>query len=82
MKEQDMNDNERSPRSADQVIHEEVEALQEAFSGLFRVGRLWAQHGLRVAELALQTSAETLRVTAETMGQGASRLGDDVRDAE
>jgi hypothetical protein len=45
------------------------------------LGRLWAQHGLRVAELALQTSAETLRVTAEALRKGSSRL-DTPTDAE
>jgi chaperonin cofactor prefoldin len=73
--------NEQSQRSSKRVLSEEAEALQEAFPGLFSVGRLWVQHGLRVAELALQTSAETLRVTAEVLRQGSSRL-DTPTDAE
>mgnify|MGYP003676393865 CR=1 FL=1 len=55
--------------------------MQEALRGLSRMGRMWAHHGLRVAELALKTSAETLRVTADTLAQGASRL-DNEADAE
>jgi hypothetical protein len=77
--------NEQSLRSSKRVLSEEAEALQEAlqegFPELFRLGRLWAQHGLRVAELALQTSAETLRVTAEALRKGSSRL-DTPTDAE
>lgn len=70
-----MND-ERSPRSAERVWTEESEALQAAMGGLLRVGRMWAQHGLRVAEQALNTSAETLRMSAQAMSEGARRLNE------
>lgn len=73
-----MNDNNTSSRSAQRVLNEETEAVEEVLGGLFRVGRIWALHGLRVAELALQTSAETLRVTADTMGQGVRHLSEQV----
>lgn len=79
MKEQNMNDNQS--RSAQRVFNEEGEAVSEAIGDLFHVGRMWARHGLRVAELALQTSAETLRVTASAMGKGARRLSEEL-DAE
>ncbi|MFK8004529.1 MAG: hypothetical protein AB8H86_33485 [Polyangiales bacterium] len=77
-----MNDNQpSSTRSARRVFDEEGEAASEAIGDLFRVGRMWALHGLRVAELALQTSAETLRVTASAMGNGARRISEEL-DAE
>lgn len=72
-----MNDDERDQRSAERVWTEESVLLQEALRGLSRMGRMWAHHGLRVAEMALKTSAETLRVTADTLAQGASHLDEE-----
>ncbi len=70
---------ERTEPNDERRIHiemsDEAAAIEDALGTLFRVGRMWAKHGLRVAELALQTSAETLRVTAESLNSTAERLG-------
>lgn len=81
MTEEIMNDNQPSARSAQRVLNEEGAAVGEAIGDIVQVGRMWALHGLRVAELALQTSAETLRVTASAMGKSARRLSEEL-DAE
>jgi len=43
--------------------------LEAALRGLLSLGRLWSAHGLRVGKLALQTSAHSLELTANTLGQ-------------
>jgi hypothetical protein len=55
--------------------------LDRAVGTLLGVGRLWASHGLRVAELALDTSARTLRATADVLAEVSGRL-DDERTSE
>jgi len=49
-------------------------ALEEAVGSLFEVGRMWASHGLKLAEMALETSAKTLHVTAEVLGDASERF--------
>lgn len=70
-----MNDNQRT--EGEDFLGPDSAALEEALGTLFRVGRLWAQHGLRVAEIALHTSAETLRATADALNESAQRFGDE-----
>lgn len=41
---------------------------------LVSIGRMWASHGLRMGRSALQTSARTLDVTAETLSDLAERF--------
>jgi len=43
--------------------------LTELASDTVRVGRMWAHHGLQIAESALQASAETLQVVARSLGK-------------
>ena len=52
----------------------ENEHLEEALETLFGVGRMWAGHGLRVGMMALETSAHTLRATANTLGTLSDRF--------
>lgn len=41
----------------------------KAVTTLFDVGRLWAAHGLGIGRSALDASAQTLRATAELLGE-------------
>ena len=43
--------------------------LEQAVHDLADVGKVWAQHGLRVGQSALETSAWTLRTTASLLGR-------------
>ncbi|MBW2461966.1 MAG: hypothetical protein JRH11_09990 [Deltaproteobacteria bacterium] len=50
------------------------ESLEDAVGALFRVGRMWAKHGLQVSHLALEASAETLRATAAALADVSARI--------
>ncbi|RLB45282.1 MAG: hypothetical protein DRJ42_30270 [Deltaproteobacteria bacterium] len=50
------------------------ESIEDAVGAVFRVGRMWAKHSLQVANLALEASAETLRVTAEALADVSDRI--------
>lgn len=50
------------------------EATEKAVQTLFGVGRLWATHGLTIGRAALETSATTLRMTSELLGEISDRL--------
>ena len=55
----------------------EIEAnVDRALRGLLDVGRLWASHGLSVGRSALETSAHTLRTTAELLGDLSDRFAE------
>ena len=64
----------QNPSSID--LSEELDSVEHAFNSLVRVGRLWASHGLRVAESAVKTTSETLRVTAATLRETEKRIND------
>ena len=53
--------------------HEQQERTGHDFEkmarGLTAVGMSWARHGLTIGKSALETSAQTLRETAEVLGQ-------------
>lgn len=55
---------------------ERAEATDRAIESIFELGRIWAGHGLEVGRLALETSARTLRITADALG----KLRDDVAE--
>ena len=57
-----------------------AEAAERVVDTLFDVGRLWAAHGLGVGRSALETSATTLKATAELLGELGEKLRR--RDAE
>ena len=48
--------------------------IERAVDTLVEIGRMWASHGLRIGRSALQTSARTLDVTAETLSDLAERF--------
>lgn len=53
----------------------ETEAvLTTAVDNLLAVGRMWATHGLNIGRAALDTTAETLKVTATTLQTLAERI--------
>ena len=58
-----MTEQNKDPR--DQEITENVERTLRSVAD---IGRLWASHGLSVGRSALETSAHTLRTTAELLG--------------
>ena len=71
------------PSENEQREHELTEAAANAVSTLFDVGRLWAAHGLGVGRCALNASAQTLRVTANLLGDLSETFeGDDSVDEE
>ena len=51
-----------------------TEAIERALGDLVGIGRLWAAHGLTVGRSALETSATTLRVTADLLGELSDRV--------
>ena len=53
-----------------------TESLDRALRGLLGIGRLWASHGLAVGRSALETSAQTLRTTAEMLGDISDRFAE------
>ena len=40
---------------------------EKSVGALIDIGRIWAAHGLGIGKRALLTSAETLRITAQTL---------------
>lgn len=48
--------------------------LERSIDALIAIGRMWASHGLRMGKSALQTSARTLDVTAQTLTELADRF--------
>jgi len=72
-----------SPTPAPETIDADPGPLTDAATrvtgALFELGRLWAAHGLTVGRSALHTSAETLRTTAEVLGDLAERFEDEER---
>lgn len=52
------------------------ESLEDAVHSVFRIGRMWAKHGLQVSHLALEASAETLRATAAALSDVSDRIDD------
>ena len=50
------------------------QSIEDAIGTLFDLGRMWASHGLHVAELALDVSAKTLRTTADALGDASARI--------
>lgn len=53
-----------------------AETVERAIDTLFDIGRLWASHGLSVGRGALETSAQTLRTTAELLGELSEKVSD------
>jgi hypothetical protein len=51
-----------------------ADGVERVVSTLFDVGRLWASHGLSVGRSALETSAVTLRTTADLLGELSDRF--------
>jgi hypothetical protein len=60
-----------STDARDQEISENVDRALKSFVD---IGRLWASHGLSVGRSALETSAHTLRTTAELLGDISEKL--------
>lgn len=54
--------------------------ISNAVDNLFAVGRIWATHGLNIGRAALDTTAETLKVTASTLQSLADRIEDEEAD--
>ncbi|HJL19739.1 MAG TPA: hypothetical protein RMH99_29015 [Sandaracinaceae bacterium LLY-WYZ-13_1] len=73
----DRPDGERAARRA-----EIEDAVERTVSALVDVGRLWAAHGLNVGRSALETSALTLRTTADLLGSLSERFAEEERAAE
>ncbi len=48
--------------------------VERAMENLLTIGRLWATHGIEIGRSALATSAESLRLASETLGDLKGRL--------
>ena len=66
-----MNTNDSHNHSTTENHHDSIE---DAVGAVFRVGRMWAKHGLQVSHLALEASAETLRATAAALADVSERI--------
>lgn len=62
------------PKDTDELIEEAETAAAELVGTLFHVGRLWATHGLSVADRTLQAAADTLQTTAKTLADLSRRI--------
>lgn len=60
--------------STDERLGELEDAAAELVGTVFQVGRLWATHGLTVADRTLQAAADSLQVTAKTLADLSRRL--------
>lgn len=60
-----------------QTDHRARETTEKAVDTLFGLGRLWATHGLTIGRAALETSATTLRMTSELLGQISDNLAEE-----
>jgi len=58
----------------DELLEEAETAAAELVGTAFRVGRLWATHGLTVADRTLQAAADTLDATAKTLAELSRRI--------
>lgn len=64
--------------SHDTQTTDDDRAIEKAIKGFAGVGLAWARYGIHVGSAALEASAKTLRVTADTLNAVSSRLGRDV----
>lgn len=55
-------------------MNEKNEKAESVVDTLFDVGEAWASYGLKIAELALQTSARTLTNVSKVLGTLATEL--------
>jgi len=60
--------------NTDALIDEAETAAAELVGTVFQVGRLWATHGLTVADRTLQTAADSLHATAKTLAELSRRI--------
>ena len=51
-----------------------TENIEQAVRELAGIGRVWARHGLKVGQSALDASAQTLRATASALGHLSEQL--------
>jgi|GEM_PF-2016222 len=58
---------EREAVSSDETRTKSREATERVLDSALMLGRLWARHGLTLGKLALETSATTLKSTAELL---------------
>jgi hypothetical protein len=56
-------------------------ATDKSVAALVDIGRIWAAHGLGIGKRALLASAETLRITAETLADISDRVAKKDDDA-
>ena len=71
----DMSQHEQEPSE------EQGQEIHELVDDLFKIGRLWASHGLTIGKQSLQHSARTLELTAATLGALSKRLTSDHTEA-
>lgn len=69
-------DPEASTEEADRAS-DVAETVERTASTLLAIGRLWASHGLGVGRSALETSAATLRTTANLLGELSDKFRPD-----
>ena len=62
------------PKNTDELIEEAETAAAELVGTVFHVGRLWATHGLSVADRTLQAAADSLHATAKTLADLSRRI--------
>ncbi|MDH5493982.1 MAG: hypothetical protein OEY14_18675 [Myxococcales bacterium] len=70
----------RSQRSGSDESHSGP--IEDSLAGLFDIGRHWAAHGLSIGKSALQTSAQTLQITADVLGRLGEQFAVDPEPAE
>ena len=58
-------------------IEETGSAAAELVGTVFTVGRLWASHGLSIADRTLQAASDSLDTTAQMLGDLARRFGEE-----
>jgi len=62
----------QTQNTAHDTINDRATEIGQTLEELGTVGRIWAEHGLRIGATALQTSALTLSHTADVLASIAS----------
>jgi hypothetical protein len=73
---------EREAAPSDAPHTKSHEAAERIVDSALMLGRLWARHGLTLGKLALETSATTLKTTADLLSAVADAVAPEVDETD
>jgi hypothetical protein len=62
--------------NAKDTVERTEDLVTDAVDSIRTVGKMWVAHGLNVGRSALDLAAETLRVTADRLGDISAKIDD------